>query len=78
MMTVEKLKETMKLADEIETMEKFQKAFHEPCMKGLIAYRIGVNEPAILSIESDSELFQLIDEYLGKKLSEMKKKFEKM
>lgn len=77
-MTIEKLKETMKLAEEIETTEKFQKAFHEPCMKGLLAYRIGVKEPATLSIESDSELFQLIDEYLGKKLSEMKKQFEEM
>lgn len=78
MMTIEKLKETMKLADEIETTEKFQKAFHEPCIKGLLAYRIGVKEPATLSIEGDSELFQLIDEYLGKKLSEMKKQFEEM
>ncbi len=78
MMTVEKFKETMKLADEIETMETFQNAFHEPCMKNINAYRIGVDVPAILSIESDSELFQLIDNYLERQLSEMKKKFEEM
>lgn len=77
-MTAEKLKETMKLADEIETMDAFQKAFHEPYVNGIYAYRAGRKEPVMINIEIDSELFRLIDDYLGRQLTEMKKKFEEM
>lgn len=77
-MTTEKLKETMKLADELETIETFQKAFHEPYVKGIYAYKAGTKEPVEINLEIDSELFRLIDDYLGRKLTEMKKKFEEM
>lgn len=77
-MTIEKLKQTIKLADEIQMMETFYEAFHGPCMKGLLAYRIRVKEPVTLSIKSDSELFNLIDDYLKQRLSKMKKQFEEM
>lgn len=77
-MTIEQLEQGKKLAEEMKRLEEFHKAFHDPCMKGLLAYRAGIKEPATLSLESGSELYNLIDDYLGRKLSETKKKFEEM
>lgn len=77
-MTIEQLEQGKKLAEEMKKLEEFHKAFHEPCMKGLLAYRVGVKEPATLSLESGSELYNLIDDYLGRQLEETKKKFEEM
>lgn len=75
-MTTEKLKQAISLTEEIQALEVFLKAFHEPCMKGLIAYRTGIKKPATLGIES--ELCEIIGNYLEQRLAVLKNKFEEM
>ncbi len=77
-MTIEQLEKGKKLAEEMQKLEEFHNAFHEPYMKGLLAYRTGVKEPATLSIGKDSKLYKLIDDYIANKLEQVKKQFEEM
>lgn len=77
-MTIEQLEQGKKIAEEMKRLEEFHNAFHEPYIKGLFTYRVGVREPAELRFESGSELYNLIDDYLRRQLEETKKKFEEM
>ncbi len=77
-MTIEQLEKGKKLAEEMRKLEEFYNAFHEPFMKGLLAYRTGVKEPATLSINRDSGLYKLIDDYIANELKQIKKQFEEI
>ncbi len=75
-MTDEKLKEAKELAEKIQELESFLKAFHEPGMKEVVVYKVRENRPVTLSIEA--ELCEIIDGHLKQQLAALKKKFEEM
>ncbi len=77
-MTIEQLGKGKKLAEEIKELEKFQRAFREPCMKTILAHSMNAEKPFHLSIESDSKLYKIIDDYVSKELLKLKKQFEEI
>lgn len=77
-MTTEQLENGKKLAEEIKELEKFQRAFREPCMKSILAHSMNADKFFHLSIESDSELYRIIDDYVSGELAEVKKQFEEI
>lgn len=77
-MTIEQLGKGKKLAEKIERLDEFQNAFREPCMKSVLAHSMNADKPFHLSIESGSELYKIIDDYVSKELSELKRRFEEI
>lgn len=77
-MTIKQLEQGKKLSEEIKALEKFQRAFREPCMKTILAHSMNADKPFHLSIESESKLYKIIDDYISGELVEVKKKFEKI
>ena len=78
-MTVEQLEQGKKLVEEMKQLENFRKAFHEPCIKTIIAYKTDVKEPKVsLGFDTSSELYELIDGYLWRRLKEIKREFNEI
>lgn len=76
-MKVKEIKDIVSLSENIQTLKAFLQEFHEPGMNGIVSYRVGKNTPAVLSVEYDSELYRIINDYLERHLSEMEKQLEK-
>ncbi|NBH15615.1 hypothetical protein D3Z36_15995 [Lachnospiraceae bacterium] len=77
-MTIEQLGKGKKLAEKIKELDEFQNAFREHCMKTVLAHSMNSEKPFRLDIETDSELYKIIDDYVSGKLSELKKQFEEI
>lgn len=77
-MTIEQLGKGKKLAEKIERLDEFQNAFREHCMKSVVAHSMNADKPFHLSIETDSKLYKIIDNYVSEELAELKRQFEEI
>lgn len=77
-MTIEQLGKGKKLAEKIKALDEFQNAFREHCMKSVVAHSMDTDKPFHLSIETDSKLYKIIDDYVSEELAELKKQFEEI
>lgn len=79
-MTISQFKSGKELMGKIQELQEFQKAFHDPYINIIraCAYDGQINKTKELEIKTDSELHKLIDDYVERQLSELKKHFDEI
>ena len=77
-MTVEQLNNGQRIMDKIKKLQEFQKALHAPYINFIRACDYPGDREAdrIIIIDSDSELYKMIDCYIDTQIKKMQKEFD--
>ena len=77
-MTVEQLNNGQRIMDKIKELQKFQKALHAPYINFIRAcdYQGDREANRTINIDSNSELYKMIDCYIDTQIKKMQEEFD--